>query len=61
MQPGDLVRVRLYGRIHDEVAMVIKVKRFKDGVQMAVQILWQGKAKWVHSDKLIILEPNETR
>jgi hypothetical protein len=53
MKPGDLVRVHLYGRWHDELALVIKVKRFKGGViKSSCQIFWCGSTKWIIGENL---------
>ena len=53
---GDIVLIHLYGRLHDEPGVVVHIKRFqerKDGrEQAACQVLWKGKLKWLHSDKI---------
>ena len=58
MKPGDLVRVYLDGRWHDELALVIKVKRFKGGeIKSSCQIFWRGSTKWIIGEKLEVVEP----
>lgn len=57
MKPGDLVRAYLDGRWHEELALVIRVKRFKDvEIKSYCQIFWRGSTKWIIGEKLEVVD-----
>lgn len=55
MAPGDLVLLRLWGRIHEEPATVITLRQitYRGQTRTSVKVLWQGRPRWVDSVRCI--------